>query len=135
MGTVFAKIYLRLVAAHATIWEGKMTKFLTLLGEVESVQAQDWYTKILKPILDGVRIALIPIIIIAAAAGTGYAIWLGVKLAKADSDDERTEAKKKMIYFIIAFVVTIILLVVLQILASNVQVIYDLATKTQDAAA
>ncbi len=110
--------------------EIKMGMFLRLLGDTSTgVQDKEWYTNILKPIVDGINTALWPIIIIVAAVGAIYAVWLGVQLAKAESEEARTEAKKKMLYFIIAFVVTIIILVLLKLLAANVDTIFGLVSQ------
>lgn len=104
-----------------------MGRFLSFLGA--NVENEDWYTKVLKPIINGINTALWPIIIVVAAVGAIYAVWLGIQLAKAESEEARTEAKKKMLYFIIAFVVTIIILVLLKLLASNVDTIFNLVSQ------
>jgi uncharacterized membrane protein len=46
-----------------------------------------------------------PILIVVAIAGTVYAIVVGVKFVKADSKEEREEAKQKLITVIIGIVV------------------------------
>jgi cytochrome c biogenesis protein CcdA len=51
-----------------------------------------------------------PILIVVAVAGIIYAIVVGVKFVKADSKDEREEAKQKLISVIIGIVVTFVLI-------------------------
>ncbi len=45
-----------------------------------------------------------PILIIACLVGVIYAIWIGVTFAKADSADQRKEAKNKLITVIVGIV-------------------------------
>ena len=52
-----------------------------------------------------------PILIVAAVAGILYAVVVGVKFVKADSKDQREEAKQKLISVIVGIVVTLILIV------------------------
>ena len=51
-----------------------------------------------------------PILIVVAVAGILYAIVVGVKFVKADSKEERDEAKQKLITVIIGIVVTFVLI-------------------------
>lgn len=51
-----------------------------------------------------------PILIVAAVAGIIYSIVVGVKFVKADSKDQREEAKQKLITVIIGIVVTFVLI-------------------------
>ena len=61
-----------------------------------------------------------PILILVAVAGIVYSIVVGVRFVKADSKDEREEAKQKLITVIIGIVVTIILIAVFYFLAFNI---------------
>ena len=66
-------------------------------------------------------IALInPILIIVSVAGIVYAIVVGVKFVKADSKEQREEAKQKLITVIIGIVVTIVLICLFYWLAFNI---------------
>ena len=52
-----------------------------------------------------------PILIVACLVGIIYAIWVGVTFAKADSSEERKEAKQKLITVIIGIVATVALII------------------------
>ena len=55
-------------------------------------------------------------LIIVAAAGAIYAIYVGVKMARAESSDQREEAKKRLINILVAIVVTIALILFFNLL-------------------
>lgn len=58
-----------------------------------------------------------PILMVVAIAGIVYSIVVGVKFVKADSKDEREEAKQKLISVIIGIVVTAVLIALFYFLA------------------
>ena len=60
--------------------------------------------------VDSVNNILNPILIVASIVGIIYAIWVGVTFAKADSSDQRKEAKQKLITVIIGVCATIALI-------------------------
>ena len=74
----------------------------------------------LNPILDVLSAALIPILILVGTAGMIYAIVLGVKLARAETTEQRDEAKKRLINAVIALVVMIALILLLQLFVTNI---------------
>ena len=76
----------------------------------------DWLYPIAK-FLDDV---FIPVIIIVAVAGAIWVVVLGVNLARAESADKATEAKKRLINVVVAIVAVIILVFLLAFFASNV---------------
>lgn len=51
-----------------------------------------------------------PILIVAAAAGIIYAIWVGIKFVRAEDKSARDEAKQKLIYVIIGIVAALALI-------------------------
>ena len=53
---------------------------------------------------------------IVGAVGSIYAIWLGIKLAKAEEQGKRDEAKKHLITVIIAVAVTLVLIIFFNVL-------------------
>lgn len=61
-----------------------------------------------------------PILILVAVAGIVYSIVVGVKFVKADSKDQREEAKQKLISVIIGIIVTIVLIALFYFLAFNI---------------
>ena len=48
--------------------------------------------------------------ILVGACGAVYAIYIGVKMARADSSEQREEAKKRLINIIVSIVVTVALI-------------------------
>lgn len=66
----------------------------------------DWLPKLLTSIEWILWVALI----LVGACGAIYAIYVGVKMARADSSEQREEAKKRLINIIVSIVVTIALI-------------------------
>ena len=64
----------------------------------------------LRPIVEVLNVILIPVISLLATFGTIYSIILAVNMAKSDSAEKRTTAKKRIIGVIIT-VISICLLV------------------------
>ena len=58
-------------------------------------------------VVDAVSYVLIPMLIIVGAAGTIYAVVLGVNMARADSTEKREEAKKRLINVIVGLAIMI----------------------------
>ena len=71
----------------------------------------------LETLLSAVTNVVSPILIVAATAGILYAIVVGVKFVKADTKEEREEAKHKLITVIVGVVVTAVLIAVFYWLA------------------
>ena len=64
--------------------------------------------------------SLLPyLLVVVAAAGSIYAVVLGIKMARAEDPAAREEAKKRIINFIIAFAVTAILILLLNLFVAN----------------
>lgn len=55
-------------------------------------------------------------LILVGACGAVYAIYVGVKMARADSSEQREEAKKRLINIIVSIVVTIALILFFNLL-------------------
>ena len=86
----------------------------------------------LSTLISAMKSVINPILILCAIAGTIYAIVIGVKFVKADSKDEREEAKQKLISVIVGIVVTLVLIVAFYWLAyaiENNQIKLDFWTK------
>lgn len=95
-----------------------------MVNTFSNLGAADW-TKIdtayqfLKPIVSAIESALWPILIVVAAAGSIYAVVLGVNMAKAADAGAREEAKKRVINVVIALVITIVLILLFQLFLSQ----------------
>ena len=76
----------------------------SIAGNLEGVD--DW----LPALLNAVEWILWIALILVGACGAIYAIYVGVKMARADSSDQREEAKKRLINIIVSIVVTIALI-------------------------
>ena len=61
-----------------------------------------------------------PILIVVAVAGILYSIVVGVKFVKADSKEDRENAKSKLISVIIGIIVTCVLIALFYFLAFNI---------------
>ncbi|MDD4350899.1 MAG: hypothetical protein PHP83_01800 [Clostridia bacterium] len=72
----------------------------------------DWVLEIVRVLKSIVS----PALIIVSAAGAIYSIVLGVKMAQADDQSKRDEAKKNLINVIIAVVATVLLIVLFYML-------------------
>lgn len=71
-------------------------------------------------IRDAINDVIWPILIVVAAAGTIYAIVLGVNMARADSTEKREEAKKRIINVLIGMVVIVGLILLLQLFLNTI---------------
>lgn len=78
----------------------------------------------LKPIVDFIEDAMIPIIIVLLAVSAIYAIVLGVNMARAESAEQRDGAKKRIINFLIGAVTIIVVLIIVFVLAANIDAIF-----------
>ena len=66
-------------------------------------------------IVNAINTVIWPILIVVAAAGTIYAIVLGVQMARADSTEKREEAKKRVIGVLIGMAIIIGLILLLKL--------------------
>ena len=79
----------------------------TVIGNLDKTGTDyEWLSKLLSSIEWVMWIALI----LVGACGAVYAIYVGVKMARADSSEQREEAKKRLINIIVSIVVTIALI-------------------------
>ncbi len=62
-------------------------------------------------LISAVKYVLNPALIVACLVGIIYAIWVGITFAKADSSDQRKEAKQKLITVIVGIVAAIALII------------------------
>lgn len=61
-----------------------------------------------------------PLLIVVGAAGTIYAIVLGVNMARADSTEKREEAKKRVVNVLIGLVVIIALILLFKLFTGQI---------------
>lgn len=73
-------------------------------------------------------------LILVGACGAVYAIYVGVKMARAESSDQREEAKKRLINIIVAIVVTIALILFFNIILPLILNSFDLSGGETDLA-
>ena len=81
----------------------------------------------LAPIVNFIESAMIPIIIVLLAISAIYAIILGVNMARAESAEQRDNAKKRIINFLIGAITIIVILVIVYVLAAKIDVIMGVA--------
>ncbi len=71
-------------------------------------------------IVNAIYTVLWPVLIVVGAAGTIYAIVLGVNMARADSTEKREEAKKRLINVIVGIVIIVALILFFQLLLTTI---------------
>ena len=86
-------------------------KVATMKLEGNVSEKFQWVYKI-KSVIDSI---LWPLLIVVAAAGTIYAVVLGVNMARADSTEKREEAKKRVINVLIGMAIIIGLLLLFKL--------------------
>ena len=82
-----------------------------------------WLAQLLDILSQGLWVALA----IVGAAGAIYAVYVGVKMARADSAEGREENKKRLVNIIVSIVVVIVLIIVFNVF---VPMILDALIKT-----
>ena len=75
----------------------------------------DVFQKMATPIIALINSALTPAILLVAALGTIYSVMLGVKLAKAEEQQDREKAKASLKNAIIGFLLIFVLVVALKV--------------------
>jgi len=66
-------------------------------------------------VVDAINAVLWPILIVVGAAGSIYAVIIGVNMARADSTEKREEAKKRLINVIVGLAIIIALILFFQL--------------------
>ena len=93
-----------LLGAVAASWSAFFANLKGSLGNYQGTY------DVLNSVFNILSIVLWVILGIVGAVGAIYAIWLGIKLAKADEQGKRDEAKKHLITVAIAVGVTVVLI-------------------------
>lgn len=78
-------------------------------------ESVDWAKGWVGPFLDALSNVLWVALAIAGAAGAIYAIYVGIKMAQADSAEKREENKKRLINIVITIVSVLILIVIFNV--------------------
>ncbi len=73
--------------------------------------AEGWVGQLLDTLSQVLWVALA----IVGAAGAIYAVYVGVKMARADSAEAREENKKRLVNIIVSIVVVIVLIIVFNV--------------------
>ena len=81
----------------------------------------------LGPIVKVIDSMFWPVLIIVAAAGAIWVIVLAVNLARAETADKATEAKKRLINVVIALVSVIVLVIALSFFVAYLPAIFNAA--------
>ena len=69
------------------------------------------YSTWLTPLMNVLSTLMWVVLALVGAAGGIYAVYIGVKMARADSAEQREENKKRMINIIVSIVVVIVLII------------------------
>lgn len=77
-------------------------------------------------LLEAIDIILYPLLIVVGAAGTIYAVVIGVNMARADSTEKREEAKKRLINVVVGIAITIGLILFLKLMTGKGGIIYQM---------
>ena len=89
---------------------------MTWSGLITSAAEKGFDLGWIKELLTTLEWILWVALILVGACGAVYAIYVGVKMARADSSEQREEAKKRLINIIVAIVVTIALILFFNLL-------------------
>ena len=84
------------------------TQYLT---DLKNHNPQSLPTDWIQPLMEVLSTVLWIVLAVVGAAGAIYAVYVGIKMARADSAEAREENKKRLINIIVAIVVTIALIV------------------------
>ncbi len=85
--------------------------FSSWQGLLDSGNIPDTMTAWLKPLMDVLSIVLWVVLALVGSAGSIYAVYVGIKMARADSAEAREENKKRMINIIVTVIVVIVLII------------------------
>lgn len=93
----------------------KVSMFLAKVTPVVDWDKVDENFQWVKNIVDVIDMVLWPLLIVVAAAGTIYAVVLGVNMARADSTEKREEAKKRVINVLVGMAIIVGLVLLLKL--------------------
>ncbi len=88
---------------------GLATNWKTLLDQLKGKGGADWGW--VGTLTDVLTIVLWVALALVGAAGGIYAVYVGIKMARADSAEAREENKKRLVNIIVTIVVVIVLII------------------------
>ena len=103
---------------------------MNLLGLEKSTEdlfakAPDWLRPIMGTLYEIIDSIVIPILIITATVGIIYSIVLGVNYARAETSDQKEEAKKRIINVVVGALLMIVLMLLLYLFIKNAPTIFQ----------
>ena len=112
-----------------------LLKFMNLLGSNQQTSDASktgigWLDNIIDPLKGIINAIIVPLLIIVATVGIIYAIVLGVNYAKAESSDQKEEAKKRIINVVVGAVLMIVLMLLLYLFINNAHTIVGWISET-----
>ena len=96
-----------------------LNRILMGMSMLATADAGDVSISVLEKVLNWIWLIMSPLLGIAIAVAMIYAIVVGAKMARADSAEQREEAKKKVVYTVIGIAVAIGLMLILLLLKSK----------------
>lgn len=105
---------MNLILAKVSMFLAKVMPLRDPTGDEKDLGDFNW----IYDITDVINAVLWPLLIIVAAAGTIYAVVLGVNMARADSTEKREEAKKRVINVLVGMAIIIGLVLLLKLFIS-----------------
>ena len=87
-----------------------------LLGAIDFSKYEGiapWLASILQTVYNIINAIVVPVLVIVATVGIIYSIVLGVNYARAETSDQKEEAKKRIINVVVGALLMIILMLLL----------------------
>lgn len=81
-----------------------------IVDYIENNQGNVDFASWLPTLLNSLSIVLWVLLVLVGAAGAIYALYVGIKMARADSQEARDENKKRLINIIVSIVVVVVLI-------------------------
>lgn len=102
---------MNLILAKVSTFLAKVMPLRDPVGDEKDLGDFNW----IYDVTDVINAVLWPLLIIIAAAGTIYAVVLGVNMARADSTEKREEAKKRVINVLVGMAIIVGLILLLKL--------------------
>ena len=111
------KMILKFTPKEATSITYELEIEYRIYTSAESMAGMQQLTEMLSKINKVLDNILAPLLIVMASVGMIFAIFLGVKLARANNAEERDEAKKRVIYTVVGIAVCLALILIFKLFA------------------